>query len=279
MVASKGYEKSINAFAYGYARLELKNQEKRIFSITPFPGLVIFSLLVIIIILLWRLMKKRTRNDVVKVENFLTRRNESIMISKELMPGTLNCLKKDLSKSIWITRDKHIVEYGESCTNIFFLLKKKDINVFSNEVLDATAGMNIWIFIEGNRASKQIKKLERIGKVILFDPEYIQNCGNSQLVLGIIPRFLSMISRNGYMNIDHVYDGLPDICTISYTFPTDIHNSLASVLKHQKHFCVNHLESCLHITNCKDHASNHMGPARYVKANTEPFFISFEGVL
>ena len=277
MVASQGYENSLNAFAYGYARLVLKNQEKRIFS--PIPGVLIFFLMFIIAMLLWKLGKKRYGNDSVKIDNFLTRRNESIMISKEISPGSLNCTKKDLPKSIWIARDKHIVEFGESCSNIFFLLKKKDVNVFSYDVLDATAGMNIWIFVEGNRKSKQIKKLERIGKVILFSPEYIQNCGSSLLVLGIIPRFLSLISRNGYMNIDHVYEGIPDICTISYTFPTDVHKSLASILKHQKHFCVNHNESYLHITNCKDHASSHMGTARYVKANTEPFFISFNKFL
>jgi hypothetical protein len=93
--------------------------------------------------------------------------------------------------------------------------------------------------------------------------------------LGIITRFLSLISRNGCTNIDHVYEGLSYICTISYSFPTDFHVSVASILKHQKHLCINHNESSLQITNCEDLVNDLEGTARYVEVDTEPFFISF----
>jgi hypothetical protein len=158
-------------------------------------------------------------------------------------------------------------------------LTKHDLDVLSDHVLEVIADMNVWLFIESNGKSKQIKKLERIGKVILFDQEYMQTCGISPLVLGIIPRFLSLISDLGDTNIDHLYNSIPEISTVSFTFPANVHSSVASILKHQKYLCAGYGEDSLKITNCKDYVNDLLGLAKYVKADTEPFFINFRGIL
>jgi len=228
--------------------------------------------------LLWQLLKKRKNKDEVELESFLTKHNEGILISEEEAPGLLNGKKEDLAKLLGIAIDRQLLENKETVNHIFFLLKKDDLDIFSDEVLEVIGDKHVWLFIEGNGNAKPNKKIERIGKVILFDPEYMRTCGKPAMVLGIIPRFLSLISRDGDMNLDHVYEGLPDLCTLSYSFPTDVHASLASVLKHQKFFSMNHGEDVMQITNSKNFARDTGGFVKFVNAETEPFFISFKEV-
>ena len=99
--------------------------------------------------------------------------------------------------------------------------------------------------------------------------------GNNDLTLGLIARFLSLISRNSETNLDHVFHAIPDFCTISYSFPLDVHESYASVLKHQKHLCENRGDSVLQITNYEDFVAEFTPSVKLVKAETEPFFMSF----
>jgi len=211
------------------------------------------------------------------VENFLTKRNEGILISDsdEKRPGLLTGNRDNLAKKIGIAIDKDVIERGMTANHIFFLLGKKDLDIFTNEVLEIIGNKHVWFFIERDIQSRYKNKLEKIGKTIVFNTKYLQTFGNSDLTLGLIARFLSLISREGNTNLDHVYEGLPDLCTLSYSFPLDIHNSYASMLKHQKHLCGNRGESCLQITNCEDFVEDFTHSVKLVKAETESFFISF----
>ncbi len=277
MIASKKYYKCLNAFTYGYARKDVRDQGKKIFSIIPFSPILVIILF--IALFLWFLHSKHKKTHEIDLDFYLTKRNEGVLITTKQLPGVLSGSKKNIPRLIEISIDKEVIEYGKTPDNIFFLLTKNDLDVLSDHVLEVIADMNVWLFIEGNGKSKQIKKLERIGKVILFDPEYMQTCGISPLVLGIIPRFLSLISGNGDTNIDHLYSSIPEINTVSFTFPANVHSSVASILKHQKCLCARYGEDSLIITNCKDYVNDLLGPAKYVNADTEPFFINFRGIL
>ena len=278
VVASKKFKKILYAVVFGYFRFDVKKQKKKIFSLIPFLFIPISIVAFIALVLLWYFLFKCRKRNEIEIKNFITKLNEGILISDEDAPGLLSGGKNKLIRLIGIAEDKEVISKGEIFNNIFFILDQKDTDIFTEEMLNTIANKNVWIFIEGNRITKQNKKLQKIGKVILFDPEYMETYGIPSLVLGIITRFLSLISRNGSTNTDHVYEGLPDICTISYSFPTDIHASVASILKHQKHLCVNHNESNLQITNREDFVNDLQGTARYVNANTEPFLLSFRGV-
>jgi len=278
MVASQEYFDSLCAFSFGYARLDVKKQGKKIFSMFPLPFFPLFFLSIIIAVLLWFLLNKKKIKEEIEIESYLTKRNEGILISEEDAPGLLNGKKEDLAKLLGIAIDKTVIEQGVTPNHVFFLLNKDDFDIFSDEVLETIADKQVWLFLEDSGQAKLMKKFERIGKVILFDSEYMQTCGYPKLILGIIPRFLSLISRDSNTTLDHIFHGIPDKCTISFSFPTDVHSSLASVLKHQKYFCANHNDSCLQITNRKDYVKDIMGPAKYVKSETESFFVSFREV-
>ena len=278
MVASKKFKDCLYAFVFGYFRYDVKRQKKNIFSIIPFPFIPISIVVFIVLIFLWYISFKRKKKDEIEIKNFITKLNEGILISDEDSPGLLSGRKEELVKLIEIAGDKEVISRGEIFNNIFFILDQKDTDIFTDELMETIANKNVWIFIEGNIKTKQNKKLEKIGKVILFDLDHMETSGTPSLFLGIITRFLSLISRNGWTNTDHVYEGLPYICTISYSFPTDVHASVASILKHQKYLLINHKESSLQITNCEDFVNDLQGPARYVEAETEPFFLSFRGV-
>lgn len=273
MIASKLFVKSLASFSFGYARLEFRKQRKQIFYL--FPYAIILTLIILIAVIVMQQLKKRKNKQEVELENFLTRRNEGILllIEEEEQPGLLTGKKEDLAKLLQIALDKQIIERGETPNHIFFLLSKDDNDVFSREVLEILGDKHIWIFLEQlyNR-----KNLGRIGKTIVFDPKHMETCGNPLVVLGIIPRFLSMISRQGETNLDHVYSMLPDRSTLSYSFPADVHASLASVLKHQKFFSTNHGEDILQITNVRDFSQGNGSPIKYVEADTEPFFLVFK---
>jgi hypothetical protein len=277
MVASEKYHRCLNAFTYGYARKDVRNQGKKIFSIVPFPfsPVLIIILIIILILLFW--LSKRKKSNKIDLDFYLTKRNEGVLITTKTkqFPGVLSGSKKDIARLIGISIDKQIIEQSKTPDNIFFLLAKQDLDVLSDQVLEIIADMNVWLFIERNGNSKQMKKFERIGKTVLFDPEYMQTCGIPSVVLGIIPRFLSMISGNGDTNIDHLYNSIPEVSTISFSFPTDVHSSVASILKHQKCLYPGYWTDSLKITNCKEHVNDLTGTARYVEADTEPFFISF----
>jgi len=281
VVASKKYKDSLYACICGYFRYDVKKHEKKIFSLIPVPFIPISIIVFIVLILLWYLLSKHRKKDEIEIRNFITRFNDGILISDEDedAPGLMTGKKEELVKLIGIAEDKTVVSKGEVFNHIFFLLDNKDTDIFTDELLETIANKNVWIFIEGNKETKRDIKLDKIGKIILFDSEYMKTCGNPSMTLGLILRFLSMISREGCTNLDHVHEGLPDICTISYSYPTDLHMSLASVLKHQKHLCVNHNESSLQITNSEDIAKVLQGPARYVEADTEPFLFSIKEVL
>jgi len=280
MISSQQFIDSLYVFIYGYARLDVKNQRKKIFSMIPLPFFPIM-VLIIALVLLWFLLKKRNKKIKVDVENFLTKRNEGILFSfsDEKRPGLLNANNENLAKKIGIAIDKDVIEHGMTANHIFFLLGKKDLDIFTNEVLQIIGNKHVWFFTEHDIQSKYKNKLEKIGKTIVFNPKYLQTFGNSDLTLGLIARFLSLISREGDTNLDHVHDGLPGLCTLSYSFPLDIHNSYASVLKHQKHLCGNRGESHLQITNCEDFVEDFTHSVKLVKADTEHFFISFMDVL
>jgi hypothetical protein len=269
---------SLYVFIYGFARLDVKNQRKKIYSMIPTPFFPIL-VLTIAVVLFWLLLKKRKKKLKVNVENFLTKRNEGILISDEEWPGLLTGNKENLAKKIGITIDKDVIEHGMTANHIFFLLGKKDLDIFTNEVLEIIGNKDVWLFTEHDIQSKYKNKLEKIGKTIVFNAKYLQTFGNSDLTLGLIARFLSLISREGDTNLDHVYYALPDFCSISYSFPLDIHKSYASVLKHQKHLCGNRGESCLQITNCEDFVEDFTHSVKLVKSETEHFFISFTETL
>lgn len=271
MIVSKPFASSLNSFAFGYARLEFRKQRKQVFSL--FPYAIILTLIILIAVLVLQQLKKRKNKQEVELENFLTRRNEGILLTKEEWPGLLTGKKEDLAKLLQIALDKQIIERGETPNHVFFLLSKDDKDVFSREVLEILGDKHVWIFLEQVRNKTN---LGRIGKTIIFDPEHMETCGNPLVVLGIVPRFLSMISRQGETNLDHVYSMLPDRSTLSYSFPADVHASLASLLKHQKFFSMNHGEDILQITNVKDFAQGNGSPIKYVEADTEPFFITFK---
>lgn len=271
MIASKPFVKSLTSFAFGYARLEFRNQRKQIFSL--FPYAIILILIILIAVLVIQQLKKRKNKQEVELENFLTRRNEGILLKEEEWPGLLTGKKEDLAKLLQIALDKQIIERGETPNHIFFLLTNRDTCVFSDEVLEILGDKHVWIFLE---QAHNRKNLGRIGKTIVFSPKHMETCGNPMVILGIVPRFLSMISRQGETNLDHVYSMLPDRSTLSYSFPADVHASLASVLKHQKFFSMNHGEDILQITNVRDFSQGNRSPINYVEADTEPFFLVFK---
>jgi hypothetical protein len=276
MVASKQFEGNLKAFSFGYARLRPRNQGKQVFF--PFPYTLTLFIMLVISVLLLRLLKRREANEEVELENFLTRRNEGILLTSEDHPGLLIGRREDLARLIQVAVDKQVIERGETPNHIFFLLSREDTNVFSNDVLEVLGDKHVWIFVEEDPPAKVKTRLSRIGRVILFDQEHMKTCGCSNLTLGIIARFLSLISRDSSTNLDHIYHGIPELCTISFSFPIDVHNSLASVLKHQKYFSGNHYNEILQVTNCMNFINDLANPANFVKADTEPFFISFRSV-
>jgi len=277
MIVSKNHEQKLYAFVFGYARKGVR-EDKQIFSFIPLPLLPVLFIIAIIL-LIWFLLNKRREKDEIELKYYLTWSNEGIVISDEQKPGLLNGRKKDIAKLIGIAVDRHIVRHGEVPNHIFFILDKKDLDVFSDEVLEAIGDKQVWLFIEDKTPERLRQKLEKIGKLILFDPVYMKDSGNPDLDLGIVTRFLSLIPRESDTNLDHIYQGIPDRCTISYNYPVDIHHSLASVLKHQKFFSMNHGEDVMQITNTPGFAKDTAGPVKLVKADTEPFFIRFKEVL
>jgi hypothetical protein len=275
MVTSRFFTDSANAFAFGYARLHPKMQGKRIFS--PLPIYPLLFLIFIISILVWYILSKLKIKNEIDLDYYLTKRNEAIVISQEENPGLLNGAKDNIAKLIGIAVDKQVIEQGETPRHIFFILDKSDLDVFTNEVLEAINNMNVWVFINENGSINLPKNLRRIGKIIIFNKENMENVGISNLTLGIMARFLSLISNDGDTNLDHIYHSLPDISTISFSYPIDIHSSLASVIKHQKHLYVSNTEDFLQITNCTNFKDDLVTPMKFVIADTEPFFISFRG--
>jgi len=278
MVASQQFIDSLYIFIYGFARLDVKNQRKKIFSMIPIPFVPILGV-IIALVLLWFLLKKKQKKLTVDVENFLTKLNEGVLISGKEKPGLLAGNRENLAKKIGIAIDNDVIKRGVTANHIFFLLGKDDFDIFTNEVLEIIGNKHVWLFIEHDIQSKYKKKLEKIGKTIAFNPKYLQTFGNSKLTLGLIARFLSLISREGNTNLDHVFHAIPDSCSISYSFPLNIHNSYASVLKHQKYLCENRGESRLQITNCEDFVRDFTHSVKLVKADTEHFFINFMEVL
>lgn len=275
MIASEKYYQCLNAFTYGYARKDVRNQGKKIYSIIPFPFPILFITILILTIIFLFLLSKRKKSTKIDLDFFLTKRNEGVLITKKQLPGVLSGSKKNIAKQIVISVDKQVIEQGKTPDNIFFLLAKHDLDVLSDQVLEIIADMNVWLFVERNGDLKRIKKIERISKTILFDQKHMETCGIPPAILGIIPRFLSMISWNGDTNIDHLYHSIPDVSTLSFSFPTNVHSSVASIIKHQKCLLPSYEEDSIKITNCKEYVNDLIGTARYVKADTEPFFISF----
>lgn len=276
MVASKKYNECLNAFVFGYARMDIKKQAKRVFSINPF--IPIISIVIIAIALIWFLLKNIGNPEKIDIESFMTCRNEGVLISEEDTPGMHTGNKEELSKLIGIAIDKQALEFGETPDHMFFLLSSNDYDIFTDEVLEAIGNKHVWIFAEDKINAKTKRRLKKIGNVILFNPDHMKKCGYSQLTLGIIARFLSLISKDSNTNLDHIFQGIPDICTISFSYPADIHDSLASILKHQKHLIPDHKEEVIQITNCYGFKENLVKPANYVNAYTEDFFIGFEEV-
>ena len=121
--------------------------------------------------------------------------------------------------------------------------------------------------------------MSKIGKVILFDPDHMETCGYPTLILGIIPRFLSLISKESNTNLDHIYQSIPEISTFSYSFPIDLHTSSASLLKHQKFLLKTYNDDYYQVTNCEDIVEYLPSPAKFVESETESFYICFRGVL
>jgi hypothetical protein len=275
MIASSRFLGCLYAFIFGYARLGFKNQTKKVYSIIPIPFFPILGLLTVLVVF-WLLLKKGKKKIEINTENFLTRRNEGVFISNQEMPGLLNANKKNLAKKIGIAIDRDLIEHRMTANHVFFLLSKGDLDIFTNEVLEIIANKHVWIFTEQGIQSKYKTSFGKIGKTIVFNPKYLKTFGNNELTLGLIARFLSLISREGDTNLDHVFHAIPDICTISYSFPLDVHESYASVLKHQKHLCGNRGESVLQITNHEDFVEDFTPSVKLVKADTEPFFISFK---
>jgi hypothetical protein len=273
MVASKKYRDCLNAFVFGYARMDIKKQAKRVFSINPLIPAI--SLIIIIITLLWYWLKNKKKPEEMDIQSFMTRRNEGVLISKEDIPGLHTGNKEELSKLIGIAIDKQILENGETPDHIFFLLTTDDYDIFTDGVLEAIGNKHVWIFAEDKINAKTKRRLKKIGKLILFNPDHMKKCGYSQLTLGIIVRFLSLISRDSNTNLDHIFQSIPDICTISFSFPADIHDSLASILKHQKQLIPDRREEVIQVTNCDKFKENLAKPANFVRAETEDFFISF----
>lgn len=274
MVASKPFAGSLTAFTFGYARLGLKKQKKQVFSLLPY-ALILF-LIILIAVLVMQQLKKRKNGEEVEVENFLIKRNEGILLTDKEEPGLLTGRKEDLARLLHIALDKQVLALGETPNHVFFLLSKEDSNVFSDEVLEVLSDKHVWIFIEESVNVKRKKDIGCIGKTIFFNQMHMQACGIPVMTLGIIPRFLSMISRHSDTNLDHVYAGLPERCTLSYSFPADVHISMASVLKHQKSFSMHHGEEVMQITNSRDFARDAGAQVKYVNVDTEPFFISFK---
>ena len=279
MISSQQFIKSLYVFIYGFARLDVKNQRKKIFSLIPTPFFPIFGLIIIVLVL-WLLMKKRKKKTIVEVDNFLSNLNEGVLISDDEieMPGLSTSNKENLAKKIGIAIDKDVVQHGVTANHVFFLLGKDDLNIFTKEVLEIIGNKHVWIFTENGIKSKYKTKFEKIGKTIFFNPKYLKTFGNNNLTLGLITRFLSLISRESETNLDHVFHAIPDFCTISYSFPLDVHKNYASVLKHEKHLCENRGESCIQITNRDDFVEDFTHSVKLVKADTEHFFISFRGV-
>lgn len=272
MVASEEFKDCLYAFIFGYARFDVKNQKKRIYSLLPLlhPLFIIPVAVILILYLLYR-----RRREEISIEQFLTRHNEGILISEEKAPGVLTGGKEDLTKLLDIATDRLVIENGITPDHVFFLLSRKDFDIFSGEFLKVLYTKHVWLFIENIQDKKVLNRLRKIGKVILFDPDFMKTCGSSMLILGIIPRVLSLISKGSDTNLDHIHAALPDLTTISYVFPADVHSSIASVLKHQKYLCMNHGEVSLQITNCRDYVEGAAGPLKYVKAEAESFFMTF----
>ena len=61
MIASKTYTKSVYAFVYGYARRDIREKSKKIYSIVAFHPLIVILFLIIVLLLLL-LKKKRMFN-------------------------------------------------------------------------------------------------------------------------------------------------------------------------------------------------------------------------
>jgi hypothetical protein len=280
MIGSKKYLECLNIFIFGYSRFDVKKQGRKIFSMWP---LLFIPILVIIILiyLLFRLPKNNGKTEELDLECFLTKRNEGVLISESENdePGLLTCKKEELSKYISIALDKHVIEHGETPNHIFFILDKDDFDAITPEVLEVLRGKHIWIFIQNNCTSKTKNWLTRIGKVILFDPDYMETCGYSRLVLGIVPRFLSLISRNGDTNLNHIQQGIPDISTFSFSYPIDLHKTTASLIKHQKYLLKTYNDDCFQITNCENIVEYLPNPAKYVESETESFYVCFRGAL
>lgn len=281
MVASSEFVNSLYAFAYGYARLDFKSQSKKVFSMIPMPLFPVLGLLVALV-LLWTYLKNRRKKIAVDVDNFLTKLNEGVLISEDdedEKPGLLTSNRVNLAKKIGIAIDRDLIEHGMTSNHVFFLLNRNDLDIFTEEVLEIIGNKHVWIFTEHDIKPKWKKKFEKIGKVVVFNQKYLQAFGNGDLTLGLIARYLSLISRDGDTNLDHVYHAIPDISTISYDFLIDNHKSFASVLKHQKHLCGYAGDSCLQITNYKDFILDFTHSVKLVNAETEPFFISFREVI
>ena len=273
IIGSRRFEKSIYVCVYGYSRLHFRDHTRKMFSIIPLPFLPIAGLLAALA-LLWLLLKRRNKKIDVGVENFLTLSNEGIILSGE-RPGLIASGKKDLAKNIGIAIDRAVAKQGVTPNHVMFMLDSEDMDVFTNEVMEIIGGKYVWLFVEQGIQRKYRNKLEKIGKTIIFNQKYLRAFGNEGLTLGMIARYLSLISRDGDTNLDHLYHALPDVSTISYAFPIDDHSSLTSALKHQKHLCANHGEPILQITNHKEFMEDLSHPAKYVKADTESFLISF----
>jgi len=275
IVVSNHFERSLYACVYGYARLHFKDETRKIFSIVPLPFLPIVGLLAGLA-LLWLLLKKRSKKVEVGVENFLTKRNEGVLISDEEKPGLIASNKENLAKNIGIAIDRAVARQGVTPNHVMFLLGSEDMDVFTNEVMEIIGDKYVWLFVEQGIQRKYKSRLEKIGKTVIFNQKYLRAFGNEELTLGMIARYLSLVSRDGDTNLDHLYHAIPDFSTISYAFPIDDHSSLTSALKHQKHLCANRGEPILHITNHKEFMEDLPHPAKYdVKADTESFLISF----
>lgn len=278
MVASEKYKDCLNAFSYGYARFDVKMQGKKIFSILPFLFIPIFLILTILYIL-FRSRKKVEKIEEPHLECYLTKRNEGVLITEKEVHDTLSSTKEEVPIYLNIALDRQVVEQGETPNHIFFLLDEDDFDVITSDVIELLKGKNIWILIENCCNKKTKNYLSKIGKVILFDHKYMESCGYPKLVLGIIPRFLSLISKEGNTNLDHIYQSIPEISTFSYSFPIDLHTSSASVLKHQKFLLKTYGDDYYQVTNSKDIARYLPSPAKFVESETESFYVCFRCAL
>ena len=276
MIASGEFGECLYAFVFGYARFDLKSGGKRIYLLLPFlypPVLTVISLVALIIILLRRRKAQR-----IEVEPLTAPCNEGILISEEKVPGVLAGGKDDLPRLLEVAIDRLVARRGVTPNHIFFLLNGNDLDIFSDDLLEVIGDKQVWLFVEAP-GKKEVESLRRIGKLILFDREFMERRGIPLPVLGIIPRFLSMISGEGGTTLEHIHASLPEITTVSYVFPADAHASIASMLKHQRHLCAGYGEVCLSVTNSRVCTGKSLSGIRYVRADTEVFLITFRRCL